>query len=410
MNRRKRVVVTGAGVVAPNGIGKEAFWEGCCLARSGVKKLEWAADFGLRSRVAAPVDRAQLHTAARDLGIEPGETNDLVLLGLVAGREAQVDAGTRPWGLVAATAISYFTALEKSFISGQRSPRPDDFFFDSLQVGLARGLGLAGPAATVSTGCTSSHDAFGYAYRKVSRGQWDSALVVAADSPLGATTAAAFDVLGALAFARNHLPTTASRPFDAERDGFVPGEGAAAMLIESADAAAARGARPYAEVLGFGSVNSGYHMTGIPADGWPIFRSIQAAAEDGGHAARTLARVNYINSHGSGTPMNDRAEAAAFRRAFGDRLATIPVNSTKSLIGHALGAAGLIELVHAVLSLRGDTVTPNINLEYRDPDIDLYLPKRLLAPYRIDALLKTGSGFSGIHSALILSRFSQEGT
>jgi 3-oxoacyl-(acyl-carrier-protein) synthase len=408
MITRKRVVVTGVGTVAPIAVGNESFLQACLEGRRGVTRLPWAEDFGLRSQVAAVVDAARLRAAAELRGVDPDQGSKHLLMGLVAAEEAMSTARLRPHALVAATAINGFTDLERSYFSGEGRPAPEDFYFDSFQTNAQARLGLRGPGRTVCTGCTSSHDAVGYAFWQVRRGRWPSALVLASESPLGPTTAAAFDVLGALAHSRNHRPETASRPFDADRDGFVPAEGAAAIVLETAESAAARGARPYAELLGYGSVSSAHHMTGIPKDGGPIYRSIHAAAADTGDAGRAIARTNYVNSHGSGTPMNDRAEAAALRAAFGARLAEIPVNSTKSLVGHALGAAGLIELSHSLLSMRAGVVTPNVNVDRPDPDIDLYLPDRPLVPFPFDVALKTGSGFSGIHSALFLGSWPGE--
>jgi 3-oxoacyl-(acyl-carrier-protein) synthase len=272
--------------------------------------------------------------------------------------------------VVVATAIGGFGQAEQFYAGHQKSLPHGTLYFDDLATTIAAQLCPDATTVTISTGCTSSIDAIGYAFWMIRSGRWRRVLVVGADAPLTPTTLAAFDVLGAITNSHNERPQVASRPFSLDRDGFVLAEGAGALLIEDSEHALERGTSQFAEIIGFGSVNSGHHMTDLEPDGRAISRAIIAAAADTGESGRALEQVDYINAHGSGTRQNDRAESAALRSVFGARLADIPVNSTKAYVGHCLGAAGMLEAVHVILSISNCTVTPAVTALIPDPDIE----------------------------------------
>jgi 3-oxoacyl-(acyl-carrier-protein) synthase len=277
------------------------------------------------------------------------------------------------------------------------------FDFNTPAAVVADQLRCGFGAVTVTTGCTGGLDAIGAAMAAVRRGELDVAVAGAAEAPITPLVVAAFARIGATS-RRNEDPPRASRPFDAGRDGFVLGEGAGMVVIETAAHALARGARIHGTLAGYASVNSCFHMTDIPVDGRPIARSARLALRDAQGAAE---EVDAINAHGSSTPQNDVAEAAAYRQLFGPRGAEIPVTSLKSQIGHPLAASNSIEVVAALLSLRHGLIPPTINLARKDArcplDVVTGEPRRV----RVRCMLKTSSGFAGIHSSLVLRRHDE---
>jgi 3-oxoacyl-(acyl-carrier-protein) synthase len=281
----------------------------------------------------------------------------------------------------------------------------DAFGFNSTAKYLARHFGLGGGYTTVTTGCTGGLDAIGYALEAIRSGVVDVAVTGSTEAPITPLTVAAFGKIGATSL-RNAEPQQASRPFDRDRDGFVLAEGCGILVVESLDHAQARGATILAEVAGFGSVNNYYHMTDIPQDGLRIAKSAQLALQDGGI---TADEIDSINAHGSSTPQNDVAEANAFRYLFGERASTIPVTSTKSQIGHPLSASNSIEVIASVLSLRTGIIPPTINLTQQDPLCPLNVIANVASQQSSHCLLKTSSGFSGIHSSLVLRKYEGVG-
>jgi len=398
---RQSIVVTGLGVVTPIGCTIDVFWTNCLAGKVGISRLEWAKEFGCRSRVGGAVRDEELQMALRPLGRLANHLGRHHHFALAAALQATRAASITPSALVVGTATGGFQVAEQHYAERHHGFREETLHFDDLANIVAENLDVKGPRVTISTGCTSGVDAIGHALWMLREGRWKSVLVVAAEAPLTPSTLAAFDVLGAVTAANNDAPESASRPFSGDRSGFVLGEAAGAIILERADEATARRATTFARLIGFGSVNSGYHMTSIQTDGRAIARSIVAALEDTGRPDDIRDRVAYANLHGSGTRQNDKAESAALHDVFGSRARTIPVNSTKALVGHPLGAAGLVESIHLILSIYHRTVTPAVHADMPDPDIDLRLPKSALTPYPISYALKTGSGFSGIHSSLL---------
>jgi 3-oxoacyl-(acyl-carrier-protein) synthase len=303
--------------------------------------------------------------------------------------------------LVAATAISAIVELEAARRKGV-APPAGWFSFDLLAEKVRAELGIHGRSLTVSTGCTTGLDALGAAVDAVASGRSSRVLVVAAEAALTPAVVAGFQRVGALS-TRPVPPERASCPFSGERDGFVLGEGAAAVILEDGGLAAARGVRPAVEVCGWGSVSSAYHMTGIRESGEDIARSIRLALDDTGVPADA---IECIDSHGSSTRLNDASEAAAYADIFGDRLPSIPVIAQKGVFGHPLAASNLIEIVGLASLLPKGMLPPVMNttsVTLTEP-VDLVLgePRQAQPEY----VVKNSSGFSGLHSACVLRLMS----
>jgi 3-oxoacyl-(acyl-carrier-protein) synthase len=393
---RRRVVITGVGVVSPAGPDSKAHLAGLLAGRSLARTLTepWFAPF--ESAIGAAVTcvpeplQAPRHVAYADLAI--GEA--LAEAGLDAGERA----GTH---LVTSTAIGASYELETAFRDGRTLPS-GSFGFD-LVADWARtryGVGTDGWSLTLSTGCTAGIDALGTAFDAVVSGRAGRVLVISADATMCPVVVAAFQKIGALSH-RDVAPELASCPFSRERDGFVLGEGAAAVVLEDAAAAAARGAAPLVEVLGWASVSSAYHMTAIRTTGEDIAASVRAALDD---AAVPPGGVDSLDAHGTSTPLNDLSEAAAYREVFGARVGRLPVVAQKGVNGHALGASNLLEIVGLCRYLSTGLLPPTANTTAATLDVPLDVvlhEPRLAEP---ETVVKTASGFSGIHTAAVFRR------
>jgi act minimal PKS ketosynthase (KS/KS alpha) len=383
--------VTGTGVVSPAGIDSKSHALGLMAGSSLSEALgsgfeEFDHAIGCRVSCVEDTDGLPRH----------------VSLGLAAAREAVEDAGLSDreraeTDVIGATAISAIVELEAAHRAGV-APPAGWFGFDLVTERVRADMGSRGRSVTVSTGCTTALDALGAAVDAVASGRSRRALVVAAEAALTRAVVAGFQRVGALS-TRPVPPEQASCPFSRERDGFVLGEGAAALVVEDAELAAARGSRPALEVCGWGAVSSAYHMTGIRTSGEDIARSIRQALDN----ARVSANaIDCIDAHGSSTPLNDASEAAAFADVFGDRAGLLPVVAQKGVLGHALGASNLLEIV-GLAGLLPQGVLPPVKSTTRDTldePVDLVLdePRQVWPEY----LIKTSSGFSGLHSACVL--------
>jgi minimal PKS ketosynthase (KS/KS alpha) len=413
----RRVAVTGLGVVAPGGTGVPAFWDLLTAGRTATRGITLFDPQGFRSRIAAECD---FDPAAAGISPELAERTDrYVQFALTAAREAVRDSGLDlaaedPWriGTSLGSAVGGTTRLEHDYVAvsaqGSRwdvahepaGPHLHRAFQPSaLASEVAEDLGARGPVQTVSTGCTSGLDAVGHAFHLVQEGRADVIVAGAADSPISPITVACFDAIKATS-TRNDDPAHASRPFDADRDGFVLGEGAAVLLLEEWEHARARGAVIHCELRGFATFGNAYHMTGLTAEGREMSEAIDHALAE---ARIDRTGVDYVNAHGSGTKQNDRHETAAVKRSLGEHARTVPMSSIKSMVGHSLGAIGAIELAACTLALKHGVVPPTANYETPDPDCDLdYVPRTAReAPLR--SVLSVGSGFGGFQSAVVLA-------
>lgn len=424
----RRVVITGLGTVNPLGGNVEDFWSACLTGTSGVRRVDEFAIPDSMSQIAGVVDRdwAGGRPLAEDLA-DPEGMDRSVRFAVAAGREALADAGLDesavrdlPGSRTAvslSTAIAGITRMEARFVADtdrgrtpmapatrRRDRAGDAFLFNTTSALLARELGFDGEAVTVATGCTGGLDAVAHAVLAIRHGGIDLAVTGATEAPITPLVVASFARINATSL-RNDDPTTASRPWSQGRDGFVLAEGSGILVVEELTHALARGARIHAEITGLSSVNNYFHMTSMPADGGPIARSIRLALDDAG---LTADDIDCINAHGSSTPQNDLAESNAFHQVFGDRAAEIPCTSVKSQTGHALSAANSVELVTAARTLAERVMPPTLNHDVPDPGCRLRVVRRAEPVPGARHLVKTTSGFSGIHSTLIMSRYEQE--
>ncbi|MYT15433.1 minimal PKS ketosynthase (KS/KS alpha) [Streptomyces sp. SceaMP-e96] len=414
----RRVAVTGVGIVAPGGVGVPAFWDLLSSGRTATRGITLFNPEGFRSRIAAECD---FDPAAHGLSEEQVARSDrYIQFAMVAANEALRSAGLDteaedPWriGVSLGTAVGGTTRLEHDYVAvsshGARwdvDHRPAGrhleraFSPSSLASAVAEQIGAHGPVQTVSTGCTSGLDAIGYAFHTIEEGRVDVCIAGASDSPISPITVACFDAIKATS-ANNDDPAHASRPFDANRDGFVMGEGGAVLVLEELEHARARGATVHCEIRGYATFGNAYHMTGLTQEGLEMAEAINSAL---GHARIDATQVDYVNAHGSGTQQNDRHETAAVKRSLGAHAHRVPMSSIKSMVGHSLGAIGAIEIVACVLALTHQMVPPTANYETPDPECDLdYVPKTARElPLR--SVLSVGSGFGGFQSAVVLTR------
>ncbi|GAA3501773.1 beta-ketoacyl-[acyl-carrier-protein] synthase family protein [Streptomyces prasinosporus] len=416
MNRR--AVVTGVGVVAPGGVGRDAYWELLSSGRTATRTISLFDASAFRSQVAAECDFDPL--TAGITRREARRMDRAAQFAVVAAREAVEDSGidldaADPGriGVSIGSAVGCTTGLEEEYSvlsDGGRDWLVDHTYGvphlygymvpSTLAVEVAWQVGAEGPVALVSTGCTSGLDAIGHGVQLIEEGTADVVLAGATDAPLSPITSACFDAIKATTPGRED-PEHASRPFDGRRDGFVLGEGSAVLVIEEAEAARRRGATGYAEILGFAGRSNAFHMTGLKPDGREMAEAIRVALD---RARLDPQDIDYVNAHGSGTKQNDRHETAAFKRSLGHRAYEIPVSSIKSMIGHSLGAIGSLEIAACALALRHQVVPPTANLTVPDPECDLDYVPRTARAHPMERVLSVGSGFGGFQSAMVLGR------
>ncbi|WP_369264340.1 beta-ketoacyl synthase [Streptomyces sp. R35] len=414
----RRVAVTGIGVVAPGGTGAEAFWDLLAGGRTATRGITLFDPAGLRSRIAAECDFDPL---AHGLGPELSEHADrYIQFAVVAAGEAVRDSGLDadredPWriGVSLGSAVGGTTRLEHDYVLVSEGGRRWDvdhraadpqlhmaFSPSTLASVVAEQFGAQGPVQTVSTGCTSGLDAVGYAFHTIEEGRADVCIAGASDSPISPITMACFDAIKATS-PNNDDPEHASKPFDAHRNGFVMGEGAAVLVLEEYEHARARGAHIYCEISGYATYGNAYHMTGLTGEGLEMARAIDTTLDQ---ARLDPTLIDYVNAHGSGTRQNDRHETAAVKRSLGAHAYDTPMSSIKSMVGHSLGAIGAIEVVACVLALKHQVVPPTANYETPDPECDLDYVPRTARPRKLRNVLSVGSGFGGFQSAVLLTR------
>src|SRR6266704_3949629 len=418
--KQKRVVITGLGVVAPNGIGKEDFWQACISGRSGVRRItRFDASF-LPTQIAGEVvdfDPASLGLTKEETDILDRGTQFAVAAANLAFQDSGLsslfnESERNSTGVYMATAMAFAEEGEKLMLQLiDRSTRPPLALTQSIDPStlfmsfatasvIAAHFQLHGPSTVLSTGCSAGADAIGQAFWAIQEGRADRMLAGGSDSAVTSAGINVFSVMKALS-TRNDEPERASRPYDGQRDGFVMAEGAGVLLLEERDLALARNAHIYAELTAFSSNINAYHMTSLPTDGAPLRQLLLQVLDEAGI---TPAQLDYINSHGSSTPPNEAAETKAYKAAFGEQAHRIPISSTKSMIGHSQGAASAIEAVATVLTLEHQVIHPTINQELADPSCDLDYVPNVARPATVNVALTHSSGFGGVNSALVLVR------
>jgi 3-oxoacyl-[acyl-carrier-protein] synthase II len=407
---RRRVVVTGIGAITPIGITRRTLWDGVRAERSAVRSL---------TRFDPSIFRS--HNAAEVNDFVPGDHLDAKRVkrldrfgqfSVVAARQALDDAhidlaaedrdriGTMMGSALGGVAYAEHQ-LGLFLTQGLRAVEPSlalSVFGGASSCNIAIEFGVRGPNSTNAMSCASGTIAIGEAFRQIRDGYADVMISGGAEAPLSPLCFGAFALIRAMS-TRNDDPTSASRPFDRDRDGFVMGEGSAVLILEERSRAIARGAPIYAELLGFGLTNDAHHMTAPLPDGSQAARSMRIALDDAGVAPNEVA---YVNAHGSSTPLNDPTETVAIKRVFGDHAYRIPVSSTKGYYGHALGASGAIEAAICALALTNRWVPPTVNLKSPDEACDLdYVPSNGREA-DLDVVVSNSFGFGGINAAIVM--------
>ena len=399
----QRVVVTGLGAVTPIGNSVADYWDGLTSGRNGVAGITLFDASAHACRFAAEVK------AFDPTGfIEPKDAkrwDRFSKFGVVAAQQALADSGleitpdnAERIGIIIGSGVGGLLTMETQahVLDGKGPSRVSPFTVPMMIPNMATGLaaiavGAKGPSSAVATACAAGSNAIGDAFRLLQLGKADAMLCGGAESAITPLGVAGFASAKALSF-RNDDPATASRPFDRDRDGFVIGEGAGMLVLETLSHAEARGATILAEVVGYGTTCDAHHITSPTPGGVGGAAAMRLALEDGGVSA---ASVDYVNAHGTSTPANDSNETAAIKSALGDRALQIPVSSTKSMTGHLLGGSGGIEAVACVLALQHNVVPPTINHANPDPDCDLDVVPNTARDHKLETVLSNSFGFGG---------------
>jgi len=410
----RRVVITGIGLITPLGLNLEDVWQAAVAGRSGTRRIDVFDASGLPSQVAGLVQGFQ---AQEIFGERQAKKLDRFLqFAVVAARQAFTDSklektdGDPRAGVVIGAGIGGLHTLEEQHLAmaekGYRGIKT--YFVPSMLSNLAAGMvsiefGLRGPNLSTSTACAASNHAVGLAFHMLRANQADVMVCGGSEAAVTALSVAGFSKLRALS-KRNDLPEKASRPFDRDRDGFVIAEGAGVLVLEELEHAQKRGASIYAEVSGFGMSSDAFHVTAPSPDGQGAALAMENALTDAGI---TAAQVNYINAHGTSTPLNDVVETRAIKLVFGKNT-KVPISSNKSMMGHMLGAAGGVETALTAMSIANGYILPTINLEQPDPECDLDYTAGQGRQQAIDYAINNSFGFGGTNTCLVLKRYDGE--
>lgn len=400
----KRVVVTGIGMINALGLDKESSFKAICEGKTGVKEITSFDVSEFPVKIAAEITDFDPNSILD--GKEVKKVDRFIQLGIKASNEAMADANFKEFdahkfGVSSAAGIGGLPNIEKNSITyfEKGVKRISPFFIPSALVNMLGGIvsinhGLKGPNLSSVTACAASTHAISQAAKCIMIGQATNMLVVGAESTICGVGIGGFAAMKALS-TRNDEPSKASRPFDANRDGFVMGEGAGALVLEEYESAVARGAKIYAEVVGFGESGDAHHITSPTLEG-PLSAMKQALDMAKG------VKIDYVNAHGTSTPVNDKNETAALKAVFGDKCP--PVSSTKGQTGHCLGGAGAIEAVISIMAMRDGIIPPTINYETPDPDCDLdYVPNKARKA-DIKAVMSNSFGFGGTNGVVIFKK------
>ncbi|REK53939.1 MAG: beta-ketoacyl-[acyl-carrier-protein] synthase II [Thermobacillus sp.] len=409
---KHRVVVTGMGIVTSLGSDLETFWSNLVAGKSGVSRIESFDVSEYPTQIAAeikdfnPEDHIDRKEARR--------MDRFVQFAVAAGKMAVQDAGLELGvnvdpervGVIVGSGIGGLGTWEEqhSILLEKGPKRVSPFFIPMMIANMASGqismsIGAKGPNTTAVTACATGTHSIGDSFKLIQRGDADAMICGGAEATIRPTGLAGFCSMRAMS-TRNDEPEKASRPFDAERDGFVMGEGSGVLVLESLDHAVKRGARIYAEVIGYGMSGDAYHITDPDPDG--AARCMQRALKDAGIEPEA---IDYINAHGTSTPVGDRSETIAIKKAFGDHAYKLAVSSTKSMTGHLLGAAGGIESVILALTLKNGVIAPTINLEHPDPECDLDYVPNAARKSDVKTALSNSFGFGGHNATIVMRKY-----
>jgi 3-oxoacyl-[acyl-carrier-protein] synthase II len=414
MKGEKRVVITGMGAVTPFGEGVDLFWENLTAGKSAIKPITLFDCSAYETRIAGEVygfdpekwiDRKEVKKADR-----------FVQFAVAASRMAVDDAALtidaelgEKMGVIIGAGLGGLPTIEEfhTTLMTKGPKRVSPFYIPKLIANMAPGyvsmqLGLKGPNECVISACASANHSIGTAVRLVQRGEAPAMLCGGSEAVITGMGVSGFNALKALS-TRNDDPTRASRPFDAGRDGFVMGEGAGILVIEELERARARGARIYAEIVGYGATADAYHITAPDPEGDGAMRCMRMAIADAG---LTVDDIDHINAHGTSTKYNDAMETLAIKKVFGERARAIPVSSIKSMIGHLLGAAGGVEAIASVKTIETGIIPPTINYDTPDPECDLDYVPNTARRQEVSTVLSSSFGFGGTNAVLVFRKFA----
>jgi 3-oxoacyl-[acyl-carrier-protein] synthase II len=413
MSTRRRVVVTGIGLVSSLGIGTESNWAALSAGKSGIDTISKFDVSHFATRIAGEVRGFDPLDFVEKKDVK--KMDAFIQYAIAASQFAMDDAALTVTpelapnvGVSIGSGIGGFSTIErehKALLDG--GPRKiSPFFIPSAIINLAAGqlsirYGAKGPNTATCTACSASAHAIGDAYEMIRREAADVMIAGGSEAAITPMSVGGFGALRALS-TRNDEPARASRPFDTDRDGFVIGEGAGVVILEELELARQRGARIYAEIVGYGMSSDAYHITAPSEDGDGPYRVMKAALKSAG---LDPTDVDYINAHGTSTPHGDKVETIAIKRTFGDYARQVAVSSTKSMTGHLLGAAGGLEAGIAVLAVHHQLAPPTINLDCADPECDLDYVANKARPMKIEYALSNSFGFGGTNAALVFKRF-----
>jgi len=414
----RRVVITGMGMVTPLGCGVDATWTRILKGESGASGVQGFDVSDIACQIAAQVPRGDTASGLfnPDDWMEPKEqrkVDPFIVYAMAAATEALRDAGWAPstrdeqisTGVLIGSGIGGIGGIyEASMILAEKGPRRlSPFFIPGRLINLASGYvsiahGLKGPNHSVVTACSTGAHAVGDAARLIALGDADVMVAGGTESPINRLSLAGFSACRALSTHYNDNPTKGSRPYDRDRDGFVMGEGAGVLVLEDRDHALARGVRIHAEVVGYGLSGDAHHITSPPEDGDGAYRCMQAALK---RAGITADKLDYVNAHGTSTPLGDEIELKAFERLAGEHASGISMSSTKSAIGHLLGAAGAVEAIFSVLAIRDQIAPPTLNLDNPSVETLIDLVPHVARPREIGYVLSNSFGFGGTNASLV---------
>lgn len=407
------VVITGLGIVSPVGIGWQSYWKALLAGKNGVGRITRFDPEDFTTQIAAEVRdfNPEDYLDRRELKRMDRFTQFAVIAAKMAVDDSKLDISREDpddVGVIIGSGIGGIETMEEQGeILHTRGPgRVSPFFVPMMISNMASGqvaisLGAKGPNTSVVTACASSTHALGEAMRIIRHGEAEVMLAGGSEAAITPLAVAGFCSMKAMS-TRNDEPERASRPFDAQRDGFVMGEGSAVLVLESLEHALKRGAHIYAQISGYGATADAYHIVATSPDGEGAARAMKRALADGDLAPQD---IDYINAHGTSTQLNDSSETAAIRAVFGEQAEKIAISSTKSMTGHLLGAAGAVEAVASILAIKDNVAPPTINFEEQDPACDLdYVPNKA-RQMKINAALSNSFGFGGHNAVLAFRRY-----
>ena len=418
----RRVVITGIGLTTPLGVGKEAVWKRLVENQSGIRGIQSFDVSDLPAKIAGQVPAGETDDGLfnADDYMSPKErrkVDTFILYGMSAAQQAVQDAEWMPkdaeslerTGVMIGSGIGGLQWIANMAVTletkGPRRVSP--FFIPAALINLASGqisirYGFKGPNHAVVTACSSGAHAIGDAARLIALGDADVMIAGGAEAAISRIGVAGFAAARALSTNFNDTPEKASRPWDEDRDGFVMGEGAGIVVLEDIDHAKRRGAQIYAEVLGYGLSGDAHHITAPAEDGSGAYRAMAAALKS---AQVEPGQIDYINAHGTSTPLGDEIELGAVKRLFGDAAYSLSMSSTKSAIGHLLGAAGAVEAIFCVLAIERGVVPPTLNLDRPSPGCDIDLVPHQAKERQVNTALSNSFGFGGTNASLVLGAF-----